>query len=245
VIPVPFKRLVFAAAVLAALLALPLFALSPVAGRKGMVASSEPRASEAGVEILRAGGNAVDAAVAVGFTLAVTFPQAGNLGGGGFMLIRMADGQAIVVDYREQAPAAATRVMYQDAHGELIPGASTAGARAAGVPGTVMGLALAEEKYGKLGLARVMAPALRLAKNGFPVSYALAENFRSERALLEKFDGSRHIFLRDGNLYEAGAIFRQPVLARTLADISRHGPQAFYRGAAAGHWLRPCKSTTA
>ena len=105
-----------------------------------MVASSEPLASQAGVEILQAGGNAVDAAVAVGFALAVTFPQAGNLGGGGFMLIRMANGDAIVVDYREQAPAAATRAMYQDAQGNVIPGASTTGARAAGVPGTVMGL---------------------------------------------------------------------------------------------------------
>ena len=117
-----------------------------------MVVSSEPLASQAGVEILQAGGNAVDAAVAVGFTLAVTFPQAGNLGGGGFMLIRMARGDSIVVDYREQAPAAATRGMYQDAQGNLIPGASTTGARAAGVPGTVRGLALAEEKYGRLGL---------------------------------------------------------------------------------------------
>jgi gamma-glutamyltranspeptidase/glutathione hydrolase len=230
---VPFKRWIFAPSLLATLLALPLSALGPVAARHGMVASSEPLASEAGVEILRAGGNAVDAAVAVGFTLAVSFPQAGNLGGGGFMLIRMANGEAIVVDYREQAPAAATRTMYQDPHGDLIPGASTKGARAAGIPGTVMGLALAEEKYGKLGLAGVMAPAIRLAKNGFPVSAGLAENFRSAKALMEKFDGSRHIFLRDGNFYQTGDTFRQPALARTLADISKRGPRAFYRGAAA------------
>jgi gamma-glutamyltranspeptidase/glutathione hydrolase len=233
VIFVPFKRLIPAPALLAALLALPAYALTPVAGRSGMVASSEPLASQAGVEILQAGGNAVDAAVAVGFTLAVTFPQAGNLGGGGFMLIRMANGDAIVVDYREQAPAAATRGMYQDAQGNLIPGASTTGARAAGVPGTVRGLALAEEKYGHLGLARVMAPAIRLARKGFPVSYLLAEKFRSEHALLQKFDGSRHIFLHDGNLYEPGAVFRQPELARTLAAIAKRGPQAFYSGAAA------------
>ena len=113
----PFKRLIPAPFLLAALLALPAHALSPVAGRNGMVASSEPLASQAGVEILQAGGNAVDAAVAVGFALAVTFPQAGNLGGGGFMLIRMANGDAMVVDYREEAPAAATRTMYQDAEG--------------------------------------------------------------------------------------------------------------------------------
>ncbi|MGA3324073.1 MAG: gamma-glutamyltransferase [Terriglobia bacterium] len=229
----PLNRLILAPALLAALLGLPAYSLTPVAGRNGMVASSEPLASQAGVEILQAGGNAVDAAVAVGFALAVTFPQAGNLGGGGFMLIRMSNGDAIVVDYREQAPAAATRGMYQDAEGNLIPHASTTGARAVGVPGTVMGLTLAEEKYGHLGLARVMAPAIRLARNGFPVSYLLAQRFRSDRALLQKFDGSRHIFLRDGNLYEPGTVFRQPDLARTLAAIAKRGPQAFYSGAVA------------
>ena len=233
VVLVPLKRWIAVPALFAALLALPAYALAPVAGRHGMVASSEPLASQAGVEILQAGGNAVDAAVAVGFAMAVTFPQAGNLGGGGFMLIRKANGDAIVVDYREQAPAAATRGMYQDAQGNLLPGASTIGARAAGVPGTVAGLALAEDKYGHLGLARVMAPAIRLARNGFPISYSLALRFRSDRALLEKFDGSRHIFLHDGNLYEPGAIFRQPDLARTLSAIAQRGPQAFYSGAAA------------
>jgi gamma-glutamyltranspeptidase/glutathione hydrolase len=231
VILVSVKRLIPASVILAALLALPVHALTPVAGRNGMVASSEPLASQAGLEVLQAGGNAVDAAVAVGFALAVTFPRAGNLGGGGFMLIRMANGDAVVVDYREQAPAAATRTMYQDAQGNLIPGASTTGARAAGVPGTVRGLAMAEGKYGRLGLARVMAPAIRLARNGFPVSYSLAEKFRSERALLEKFDGSRHIFLHDGNLYEPGALFRQPDLARTLTAIAKRGAQGFYSGA--------------
>src|SRR5579862_9372625 len=134
VITVPFKRLSPALVFFAALLALPAYTFTPVSGRKGMVASSEPLASQVGVEILQEGGNAVDAAVAVGFTLAVTFPQAGNLGGGGFMLIRMARGDAVVVDYREQAPAAATRGMYQGGGG-LILGASTTGARAAAVPG--------------------------------------------------------------------------------------------------------------
>ncbi len=229
----PLKRWLVVFALAASLQATPAFSLSPVAGRNGMVASSEPLASEAGAEILQAGGNAVDAAVAVGFVMAVTFPEAGNLGGGGFMLIRMANGDAVVVDYREQAPSAATRNMYQDAQGNLIPHASTEGALAVGIPGTVRGLALAEEKYGKLGLARVMAPAIRLARNGFPVSYQLAKRLREHRALLEKFDGSRRIFLHDGNLYEAGAIFRQPELARTLAAISKHGPQAFYSGATA------------
>jgi gamma-glutamyltranspeptidase/glutathione hydrolase len=230
---VPCTRLMPVCILLAALLALPAYALRPVAARHGMVASSEPLATQAGVEILQAGGNAVDAAVAVGFALAVTFPQAGNLGGGGFMLIRMANGDAIVVDYREQAPAAASRTMYQDAQGNLIPNASTVGARAAGIPGTVMGLTLAEEKYGKLGLERVMVSAIRLAREGFPVSYSLAQTLRSERALLEKFEDSRRIFLRDGHLYEPGEILLQPDLARTLSAIAQRGPQAFYRGTVA------------
>jgi gamma-glutamyltranspeptidase/glutathione hydrolase len=233
VFSVPSKRLIPLCVLLTALVALPAYALSPVAARHGMVASSEPLASQVGVEILRAGGNAVDAAVAVGFALAVTYPQAGNLGGGGFMLIRMASGDAVVVDYREQAPAAASPTMYQDAQGHLIPDASSVGARSAGVPGTVRGLALAEEKYGKLGLARVMAPAIRLARNGFPLSYELAQGLGAERALLEKFDGSRHIFLHDGHLAEPGTTFRQPDLARTLAEIARRGSPGFYQGAVA------------
>ena len=210
--------------------ALPGFSFSPVAVRRGMVVSSEPLASEVGAGILRAGGNAVDAAVAVGFALAVTHPAAGNLGGGGFMLIRLASGEAVVVDYREQAPAAATRNLYLDAHGELIPEASTVGVRAAGVPGTVAGLALAEQKFGKLGLARVLAPAIHLAKRGFPVSYALRESLLADRELLSKFDASRRIFLRDGRPYEPGEVFRQPELARTLEEIARRGPRVFYQG---------------
>jgi gamma-glutamyltranspeptidase / glutathione hydrolase len=230
---VPLKRRIIFFALVASLQVKSVSALSPVAGRNGMVTSSEPLASEAGAEILQTGGNAVDAAVAVGFVMAVTFPEAGNLGGGGFMVIRLANDDTAVIDYREQAPAAATRDMFQDAQGNVIPHASTVGGLAVGVPGTVRGLALAEEKYGKLGLARVMAPAIRLARNGFPISYQLAQRLHSSRALLEKFDGSRHIFLRDGNLYEPGALFRQPDLARTLAAIARHGPQAFYTGATA------------
>jgi len=232
VIRVSLKQLLWVGVFLALLLlaGLPAYALEPVAARHGMVASSEPLASQAGVEILQAGGNAVDAAVAVGFALAVTYPQAGNLGGGGFMLIRMANGDAMVIDYREWAPAAASRTMYLDTQGNLIPASSTVGARAAAIPGTVMGLTLAEKTYGKLGLQRVLDPALRLAKEGFPVSYSLAQALRSERALLERFDGSRRIFLHDGHPYEPGAIFAQPELAHTLAEIAARGPQGFYRG---------------
>ncbi|PYV28518.1 MAG: gamma-glutamyltransferase [Acidobacteria bacterium] len=211
-------------------------AFEPVAARHGMVVSAEPQASDVGLEILEAGGNAVDAAVAVGFALAVTHPYAGNIGGGGFMLVRMATGEAgeaIVVDYREEAPAAASRIMYLDAKGDLAPEASVVGARAVGVPGTVAGLALVEEKYGKLGLARALAPAIRLAEQGFPVSYALSQSLQGGQALLSRFDGSRRIFLRNGKLYEPGEIFKQPELAHTLRLIAQGGPDAFYRGAVA------------
>jgi gamma-glutamyltranspeptidase/glutathione hydrolase len=206
------------------------FSFSPVAARHGMVASSEALASEVGVQILRAGGNAVDAAVAVGFALAVTYPEAGNVGGGGFMLIRLASGEAVVVDYREAAPAAASRNMYVNSNGELIPEAGTVGALSAGVPGTVAGLALAEQKYGRLGLARVLAPAIRLAKRGFAVSYDLSESLRLDRDLLSKFDASRRIFLREGRLYQPGEVFKQPELARTLEAVARRGAEGFYTG---------------
>ena len=195
-----------------------------------MVVASEPLAAQAGLEILREGGNAVDAAVAVGFALAVTHPSAGNIGGGGFMLIRRADGETVVVDYREQAPAAASRNMYLDASGKLIPDASTVGPLAAGVPGTVAGLALAHQKYGKLKWSKVLEPAIRLAKRGFPVSYSLSESLREDQEHLAKFPETRRIFLRHGRLYEPGEIFRQPELARTLERIARRGPRDFYRG---------------
>ena len=210
--------------------ALTAFSFSPVAARHGMVASSEPLASEAGVQILRAGGNAVDAAVTVGFALAVTHPVAGNIGGGGFMLIRLANGEAVVVDYREAAPAAASRNMYINSNGQIVADASTVGALSVGVPGTVAGLALAEQKYGRLGLARVMAPAIRLATDGFAVSYGLSESLRLDRDLLSKFDTSRRVFLRDGHLYEPGEVFKQPELARTLEAVARQGAKGFYSG---------------
>lgn len=195
-----------------------------------MVVASEPLAAEAGVEILRAGGNAVDAAVAVGFSLAVTHPQAGNLGGGGFMLIRLASGEATVVDYREQAPGAAHRDMYLDASGEPISEASIVGARAVAVPGTVAGLALAHRRYGRLKWRRVLAPAIRLARKGFPVSFSLARSLRDHQERLARFPETKRIFLRDGRPYEPGEAFRQPELARTLREIARRGPQVFYSG---------------
>jgi gamma-glutamyltranspeptidase/glutathione hydrolase len=214
------------------LLLLPLagLAFSPVAAKHAMVVASEPWASEAGIEILRAGGNAVDAAVAVGFALAVTHPQAGNIGGGGFMLVRLAGGEAVVVDYREEAPASATRDMFLDAQGKLIPEASTLGSLAVCVPGTVAGLALAHRTYGKLPWARVLRPAVRLAEQGFPVSYGFSESLREYQEQLAKFSETRRVFLRHGRAYEPGEVFRQPDLARTLRQISVSGPKGFYRG---------------
>jgi gamma-glutamyltranspeptidase / glutathione hydrolase len=215
---------------LALFFAVPARPLTPVAAKHGMVVAAEPLASDVGVEIMKAGGNAVDAAVAVGFALAVTFPYAGNIGGGGFMLIRMAGGEAVVIDYREEAPAGASRNMYVNSKGELIPNASTVGPQAAGVPGTVAGLALAEKKYGKLGLARVLDPAIRLAQDGFPVNYELSQSLLHNEERFSKFPETSRIYLRSGHPYEPGEIFRQPELAQTLRLIAQSGPDAFYRG---------------
>src|SRR6202162_318138 len=199
----------------------------------GMVASDEELGSQAGVEILKRGGNAVDAAVAVAFALAVVEPAAGNIGGGGFMLVRLADGKTNFFDYREVAPAKATRDMYiQD--GKLIPDASTLGYRSVAVPGTVAGLELALKTHGTMKLAQVMAPAIRLALDGFPISEKLVREFDEERPGLEKFSVSKRIFLTNGRdknqMYKVGDIFRQPELAATLQRIAKNGADDFYRG---------------
>ena len=202
-------------------------AMQPVHAPHAMVVSVQGLASQAGVDILRQGGNAVDAAVAVGFALAVVHPQAGNIGGGGFMLVRMGDGAAHFIDYREKAPANASRDMYLDAQGKVIPDASTIGYKSIGVPGSVAGMVYAEKKYGKLKLAQVMAPAIRLAREGFPLSWAEADEMRDP--VLARFPASRQIFQRDGNYYRAGEIFRQPELAATLEKIAAHADD-FYHG---------------
>jgi gamma-glutamyltranspeptidase/glutathione hydrolase len=201
--------------------------MRPVHAPHAMVASVHELASRAGVQIMQAGGNAVDAAVATGFALSVVHPQAGNLGGGGFMLIRMADGATHFVDYREKAPAAATANMYLDARGEVMPEASTIGYKAISVPGSVAGMVHAERKYGKLSLAKVMAPAIKLAQEGFPLAWEDAQDLQDKD--LAKFTESRRVFQRDGNYYKPGEIFRQPDLARTLQRISEK-PDDFYHG---------------
>ena len=203
----------------------------PVRGRNGMVASVDPIASKIGVDIMKKGGNAVDAAVAVGFALAVTWPSAGNLGGGGFMLIRNADGGIEGIDYRERAPLAATRNMFLDANGKVIKDLSTDSYKAAGVPGTVAGMALAHQKYGKLKWAEVVEPARRLAADGFEVSAALAKSMSAEstRKKLAKWPESQRIYQRNGRFYQFGERFVQPELAATLARIQK-SPRDFYEG---------------
>jgi len=195
-----------------------------------MVVSDEKLASEAGVEIMKQGGNAVDAAVAVAFALAVVEPEAGNIGGGGFMLVRLKDGRSQFVDYREIAPAKSTRDMYLRADGRPDPDASIVGYRSVGVPGTVAGLALVVKNYGTMNLGQVMAPAIRLATDGFPVSDRFARLLRELSPVLGKFTVSRHVFLKDGAFYQAGEILRQPELAATLRRIARNGPEEFYSG---------------
>ena len=206
---------------------LPYRSEQPVRAMHGMVVSVHHLASDAGVEILRAGGNAVDAAVATGFALAVVHPIAGNLGGGGFLLLRTHDGKATFLDFREKAPLAATETMYQDAHGNVIPEASTIGYRSIATPGSVAGLVYAEKKYGKLGLKHVMAPAIRLARDGFELSPEEAHELTDRD--LARFPASRLLFQRDGSYYRGGENFRQPELARTLERISAD-PDDFYHG---------------
>ncbi len=203
----------------------------PVHAQHGIVVSVHELASRAGVEMMQAGGNAIDAAVATGFALAVVHPPAGNLGGGGFMLIRMANGQTHFLDYREKAPAAAKAGMFLDREGNVIEGASEYGYKAIGVPGSVAGMVYAEHKYGKLSLKQVMAPAIRLAREGYALTWGEARDFRDDK-YLSKFAESRRIFQRDGNYYKPGEIFRQPDLARTLERIAAK-PDDFYHGALA------------
>ncbi len=180
---------------------------------------------------MQAGGNAIDAAVATGFVLAVVHSPAGNIGGGGFMLIRMADGTTHFLDYREKAPAAATRDMFLDAQGNVIEGASDIGYKSIGVPGSVAGMVYAEKKFGKLPLKQVMAPAIRLAREGFALSWGEARDFQFD-SYLGKFPESRRVFQRDGDFYKPGEIFRQPDLARTLQRIAEK-PDDFYHGSLA------------
>lgn len=202
--------------------------MSPERAEHGMVVSVHELASQAGVEMMKAGGNAIDAAVATGFALAVVHPSAGNIGGGGFMLIRMNEGNTHFLDYREKAPGKATANMYQDAQGNVIPKLSRVGYKAVGVPGSVKGMVYAQQHFGKLDLKRVVAPAIRLAREGFALDWSDARSMTNDTGLAQ-YPDSKRIFQNDGKGWQQGDIFRQPELARTLERIVA-APDDFYHG---------------
>ena len=235
------------AAVALALVATPAAAAAPpaVAAPNGMVACAQHLACEAGVEVLKKGGNAIDAAVAVGYALAVTYPAAGNLGGGGFMTIVFADGRKTFVDFREKAPLKATRNMYLGPDGKVVDGLSTRGYLAIAVPGTVGGLEYAREKYGKLGRAELIDPAIKLAENGFALDYGDVFPLALAAPQLSKYPASAAIFLHDGRPFLPGETLVQKDLARTLTAIRERGAEGFYKGRSARRSLRACRRAAA
>jgi gamma-glutamyltranspeptidase/glutathione hydrolase len=206
----------------------------PVKAKRGMVVSADPLASKVGMEILKKGGNAVDAAVAVGFALAVTYPAAGNIGGGGFMNIRFADGRCFAIDYREKAPGKATRDMYLDKDGNFLSDKSTLGHLAAGVPGAVAGMLTGLEKYGTMNRAQVIGPAEQLATKGFPLLQDLAEDLNWNRNDFKKFPSSKKYFVsKDTAGYKEGELWKQTDLGKTLQRIIDKGRDGFYKGTTA------------
>jgi gamma-glutamyltranspeptidase/glutathione hydrolase len=211
------------------LLAVPVHATrQPLRARHGMVVAMESIAADVGVSVLQKGGNAVDAAVAVGFAMAVTHPFAGNIGGGGYMLIRLADGRTTFIDFRERAPQKSSHDMYLDSTGAPTRD-SIEGWRSSGVPGTVRGFEIAVANYGKRTWAENMAPAVELATKGFPVSYALAESLKASRSLARSPESAR-IFQKNGAFFNVGDTLTQPELAQTLERLSKNGPNEFYEG---------------
>jgi gamma-glutamyltranspeptidase / glutathione hydrolase len=203
---------------------------TPQQFKNGVVASVHEIASKVGVETMERGGNAVDAAVAVALTLAVVWPEAGNLGGGGFLLIRKADGTEEAIDYRERAPLAATREMYLDHEGNVIANLSTSGYKAVAVPGTIAGLELAHKRHGRLEWKELIEPARKIAEEGYVVSPIIVQRTLNHKETLSLFPESNRIFLRGGEFYKPGERFIQPDLAATLARLQRLGPREFYEG---------------
>ncbi|EJC81234.1 gamma-glutamyltranspeptidase [Rhizobium leguminosarum bv. trifolii WSM2297] len=207
---------------------------APVEAEHGMVVTAQHLATDVGVEVLKGGGNAVDAAVAVGYALAVVYPSAGNLGGGGFMTIRLKDGTKTFLDFRERAPLAATKTMYLDGKGDIVPRASLDGYLAVGVPGSVMGFETAREKYGTKSRQDLIAPALRFAREGFTLEQGDAASLSGSAKRLAKDEAAAKIFLKpDGKPFASGENLQQPDLAAVLAGISEKGPDAFYKAAPA------------
>ncbi len=204
----------------------------PVKAKNGMVATSHTLATEVALDVLRNGGNAIDAAVTAGFALAVTQPRSGNIGGGGFMLYAPGNGDAVeAIDYREKAPAAATETMFQNEDGEVVPDRSRFTHKAAGVPGTVAGLAMALERHGTLSLKQALAPAIKLAREGFIVPDRFTEGLEQARERLQRWPATRETFYKeDGEAWQPGERFRQPELAETLQRIADQGIEDFYEG---------------
>ncbi|WP_456670119.1 gamma-glutamyltransferase [Bradyrhizobium sp. USDA 3240] len=204
--------------------------VAPVAAENGMVVSAQHLATQVGIEVLKRGGNAVDAAVAVGYALAVAYPAAGNLGGGGFMTIQLADGRKTFLDFRETAPKGATANMYLDKDGNVIPGLSTKGHLAVGVPGSVAGMEYAREKYGTMKRADVIAPALQLAEDGFVLDQGDVSMLETSTKDFQDDPASGAIFLNNGKPFQAGERLTQHELAETLREISKRGTDGFYKG---------------
>ena len=203
----------------------------PVRGKNGIVSSSSAIASEVGIEILKQGGNAVDAAIATAFTMAVTWPTAGNIGGGGFLVYHGADGEATAFDFREKAPLAATQTMYLDADGNVRDNSNHDGILAVGVPGTVAGMELAHRRLGSLPWEELLQPAIDLAQYGMPISFHLHDSFKRHKSSWDRYPSSANIFLKeDGSYYEPGDIWKQPDLARTLMRVQKNGSDGFYAG---------------
>ncbi len=202
----------------------------PVRSRNGMVVSADELASKVGLMILKKGGNAIDAAVATGFALAVTYPYAGNIGGGGFMVIHLKDGKNITIDYREKAPLKAFKDMYLDSSGNYLPELSSEGISSVGVPGSVAGLIYALEHYGTMKLSEVIQPAINLAEDGFALNYRTAGSIRGYLSEFEKYSSSIKIFSKNGDAYTEGEIFKQKDLAGTLKRIKKDGRDGFYKG---------------
>ncbi len=207
-----------------------------------MVVSASSYASQAGLDILKKGGNAVDAAVATGFALAVTYPAAGNIGGGGFMVVHLADGKNVTIDYREKAPLSAYRNMYLNPDGEFNPELSQQGTTSAGVPGSVAGLIYALEKYGTLSLSEVIQPAIDLAVKGWELNERDARYFKDALPLLSKYPSTRRIYMKDSTTYKEGDLFIQPDLAWALEQIKERGKDGFYKGRVAQLLVKQVRS---
>ncbi len=209
--------------------------VAPVAAENGMVVTAQHLATQVGVDVLKRGGNAVDAAVAVGYALAVVYPAAGNLGGGGFMTLQLADGRKTFLDFREKAPLAATANMYLDADGNVVKGASTHGYLAVGIPGSVAGLEAARTQYGTMGRAKLLAPAIQLAERGFVLREGDVDMLKTATADFKKDAPSAAIFLNKGEPFQIGEKLVQKDLAKTLKLVSQKGPDGFYKGTVGAH----------